>query len=258
MTESTAPANVRLEHLKTAIADTYTRDASNYDAERSINRSVRFFFDRVYECIDELMGPTDSSVVHLDMPVGTGRFLFDQIDRGRRQKMLGIDISPGMVDVCAQACRSRKADIALSFGDAFALPLPDASVDIITSLRFFHLFPKRHWPRMLAEMQRVLKPGGILIAEMRNLFRAVGGGIFKEYRDRWFRQDQAHAFVHPLNVRKLFGTWDRIEMRGAGIDGLGPLVSIAPNLAAGVHAMARYAPIRYLTKELIIKARNPI
>ena len=48
-------------------------------------------------------------------------------------------------------------------GDAFALPVPDASVDIVAQNCLFNIFEPADLQRALSEAYRVLKPGGRLI-----------------------------------------------------------------------------------------------
>ena len=48
-------------------------------------------------------------------------------------------------------------------GDAFKLPIPDSSVDVMAQNCLFNIFEKQDLARALAEAYRVLKPGGRLI-----------------------------------------------------------------------------------------------
>ncbi|MEB3336427.1 MAG: arsenosugar biosynthesis arsenite methyltransferase ArsM [Leptolyngbyaceae bacterium] len=48
-------------------------------------------------------------------------------------------------------------------GDAFALPVPDASVDVVAQNCLFNIFEPEDLQRALSEAYRVLKPGGRLI-----------------------------------------------------------------------------------------------
>jgi SAM-dependent methyltransferase len=121
-------------------------------------------------------------------------------------------------------------------------------------MRFFHLLPKAYWPVVLAEMYRVVRPGGFLIAELRNLFRGIAGGLFVEYRDRWLRAGRRRSYVWPHEVSGLFKDWAHIDTRGAGLDGLGRLSAIAPTPARRLHRITRYYPWQYLAKELFVKA----
>ncbi len=123
-----------------------------------------------------------------------------------------------MMTVSRHVSRSDRVT-KLCFGDAFHLPLPDNSVDLLTSLRFFHLFPKIFWSDLLLEMQRVLWPGGLLITDMRNLLRRGICALLKEYSDRWFFDDQPHSFAAPQEISQLFEGWPKLRTRGVSLDG---------------------------------------
>ena len=248
----------RLQQLTDSLRYSYTRQSSNYDAQRTISVSGRFFFEVAYQTIDEMIGPTSEDTVHVDMPCGTGRFLFYLRDRGRTHKMFGVDLSPGMLRTCQHKARERSKTVSLVMGDAFRLPLANDSVDILTSMRFFHLFPRRYWPTILAEMHRVIRPGGFLIAEMRNLFRGVAGALYVEYRDRWFHGGRRRSYVWPHQVRSLFRRWSCVESRGVGLDGLARLSTVAPGPARRLHGLTRYPLCRHLAKELVVKAYKPL
>jgi ubiquinone/menaquinone biosynthesis C-methylase UbiE len=75
----------------------------------------------------------------------------------------GLDLTPAMLaraqDKIAAAGLSER--IALRQGDASSLPWPDARFDLVISLEALEFFPRPR--RALAEMSRVLKPGGALI-----------------------------------------------------------------------------------------------
>ncbi len=53
--------------------------------------------------------------------------------------------------------------VTLLAGDAFALPLPDASVDVVAQNCLFNIFEPADLMQALSEAYRVLKPGGRLI-----------------------------------------------------------------------------------------------
>lgn len=256
--EDRARTTEALPQLNKSLSSSYDKQAPRYDTQRSISVNGRFFFDVAYRAIDEMLGQTTERTVHLDLPVGTGRFFLFLLERGRRHRMLGIDLSTGMLQVCQEEQRERTGEIRLAMGDAFSLPLPDDSVDIITSLRFFHLLPKRFWPAALAEMRRVIRPGGFVIAEMRNQFRGLVAGMAVERRDRWFHGGRHRSYLWPHQVRNLFGEWGRVEMRGAGLDGLGRFWSQAPRPARRLHEVTRFWPFRYLAKEMLVKAYKPV
>lgn len=244
----------RLHALKESLAHRYTKQSRNYDARRSMSVNARFFFEVAYRTINEMIGPTHKHTVHVDVPVGTARFFCYLRDRGRTHRMFGFDLSPGMLSVGRAKAEQHSAEIALARGDAFHLPLADDTVDVLTSMRFFHLLPSRYWPAVLAEMHRVIRPGGFLITEMRNPLRGGAVAFVADCRDRWFRGGPPHTYVWPHRLRSQFADWSRVETRGAGLDGLAWLSTLLPRTARRLHDLARYTPGRYLTRDLVIKA----
>jgi ubiquinone/menaquinone biosynthesis C-methylase UbiE len=75
----------------------------------------------------------------------------------------GLDLTPAML-ARAQAkinTAGLTTRITLHQGDASALPWPDASFDLVISLEALEFFPRPR--RALAEMSKVLRPGGTLI-----------------------------------------------------------------------------------------------
>jgi len=78
------------------------------------------------------------------------------------------------VDIAAEAVRHAHAAYAhvpaLRFvaGSAAALPLPDASVDVVVSFETIEHLPPADQPRMIAEVARVLAPDGVLVLSAPN------------------------------------------------------------------------------------------
>lgn len=99
----------------------------------------------------------------LDLGIGTGRELAWLLDAGHT--VTGVELSEQMIRQCNQ--RARKVPIV--HADFYApLPFPDAVFDSAIAL-FGSLAhppdPNAH-TRLAAELARVLKPGGVLVAEM--------------------------------------------------------------------------------------------
>jgi SAM-dependent methyltransferase len=99
--------------------------------------------------------------VVLDLGSGAGLdALIASWQVGMTGRVIGVDLNPAM---CAKA-QAHAASTAVSFecraGSMEAIPVPDASVDLILSNGVINLsFRKR---RVIQEMARVLKPGGRL------------------------------------------------------------------------------------------------
>lgn len=95
------------------------------------------------------------------LDVGTGTGVVAITARRVGAKVSGLDLTPALL---AQARESATlagyGDIVWHEGDAEALPFPDASFDVVLS-QFGHMFAPRPEVAM-AEMLRVLKPGGMV------------------------------------------------------------------------------------------------
>lgn len=70
----------------------------------------------------------------------------------------GLDLNPTGIAFCRQ--RHRVEGLSFTPGDAENLPFPDASFDAVVNVEASHCYP--HFPRYLAEVARVLRPGGVL------------------------------------------------------------------------------------------------
>ncbi|GJM25052.1 MAG: hypothetical protein DHS20C16_14670 [Phycisphaerae bacterium] len=247
---------IELDGLRSRLIGLYDHNANRYDNDRSTNDSLHFYFEHAQRAVNELIGPTTKNTLHVDMPVGTGRFLFYLRQQNRQHRMIGIDISKGMLDVAARSSKQVGYDIGFSQGDAFCLPFADDSVDVLTSLRMFHLFPHCYWPQLLDEMYRVLKPGGTLITELRNAARGSACKLLVPgFRRR--RKQHPHVFVNPLSIKPLFDRWESMQMQGVGLDALPRIHQLAPIVARGVDTLQRSTFVRYLSKTMIIKAIKP-
>jgi ubiquinone/menaquinone biosynthesis C-methylase UbiE len=97
----------------------------------------------------------------LDVGTGTGivaRLAADRV--GPTGRVAGLDASPAMLDVARDAANHEGCAISWYEGMAERLPFADASFDLLLcqfALMFFH-----DRPAALAEMRRVLRPGGRL------------------------------------------------------------------------------------------------
>lgn len=131
-------------------------------------------FDRAVEYYDETRGfpsgeekraaallqqvgglSADSYV--LEIGVGTGRIALPVAPHV--QAYFGVDISrPMMLKLHA---KRNGEPVYVTQGDATRLPFPDASFDAAVAVHVFHLIPG--WQDVLRELQRVLKPDGVLI-----------------------------------------------------------------------------------------------
>lgn len=165
--------------------------------------TVRTMFDRIvprYDAMNHLMtggmdirwrtmvarkaamvGDRRSSDV-LDVATGTGDLAF-AIRRAGVSTVVGIDFSPEMIAAAQEKGRKRGSDVTFQVGDAMHLPFADGSFDACTVS--FGLRNMPDYGAAIAEMTRVLRPGGRFIClEMTPLRRPITGPLFRFYFER--------------------------------------------------------------------------
>ena len=104
--------------------------------------------------IDEVLAGRPAGTA-VDAACGTGRLARRLVAHGHR--VLGVDRSPEMV----QQARRAVPDVAFAVGDLEALPVGDATVDVLTNaLALAHV---ADLAAVFAEFARVLRPGGVAI-----------------------------------------------------------------------------------------------
>lgn len=98
--------------------------------------------------------------VVLDVGSGAGTdALIASTLAGPRGKVYGLDMTPAMLEKLARNIELMGCTpVEPIRGNAENIPLPDASVDVVTSNGVLNLVPDK--PRAFAEIARVLKPGG--------------------------------------------------------------------------------------------------
>ena len=109
----------------------------------------------------------------LEIGVGTGRISLPLHRRGRR--IFGFDLSAPMLErYRTKAAAEHLPPPAVVRGDATRLPVGDGRFDAVIEFHVLHLIPE--WRRAVAEVRRVLVPGGVLIVARRYWTRSEGEG----------------------------------------------------------------------------------
>lgn len=105
----------------------------------------------------------------LDVGCGTGGVTIPAKQRvGKTGEASGIDPAPEMIALARQKAIRAGLEIDFRLGVIESLPFPDETFDVVTSSLMMHHLPEHVQVKGLAEIRRVLKPGGrILIADMK-------------------------------------------------------------------------------------------
>jgi ubiquinone/menaquinone biosynthesis C-methylase UbiE len=96
----------------------------------------------------------------LDVGCGTGSLTFALAKVADLREITGIDFSPVFVEAAAK--RNTDPRIKIQQADACALPFKDGTFDRALALLVLHFVPEAG--KAVAEMRRVVRPGGVLAA----------------------------------------------------------------------------------------------
>jgi ubiquinone/menaquinone biosynthesis C-methylase UbiE len=159
----------------------FDRAASFYDATRRHSAQVSATqTDALCEALRDVDDPT------LEIGVGTGRVALPLVAAGRR--LVGVDLSSDML--AALRDKSPRA-LPLVRADATRLPFHDAAFGAAVAAHVLHLVAD--WRAVIAELRRVVRPGGALLvtrgasphglqAEIQRRVRAFAGVTFPSGR----------------------------------------------------------------------------
>lgn len=130
------------------IGEAFDARAPHYD-ESAMHRGVA-------AAVADFVALDDVSRV-VDVATGTGLVLRALSRRAPDLDLVGVDISPGMLDVAREALPAAEWIEA----DAADLPLADSSADVVTCVTALHIIPAV--AQAAAEWRRVLRPHGRLV-----------------------------------------------------------------------------------------------
>ena len=129
----------------------WSRNAKRYDRFMRKDRAA-------YEKLYELIRPVVKARTVLELAAGTG-LIAKNIVRAASH----IEVTDASEEMIAEAKRNnRSAKLHFSVRDMFCLPYADKSFDVVIVSNALHIVPQPE--KALAEIRRVLKDDGVLIA----------------------------------------------------------------------------------------------
>ncbi len=162
----------------------------------------QLFYRRVHAAVMKtLTGATPRVVV--DLGCGTAQLTTDLEVRFPDATVIGADFSVAML--AAAQRRLGAATPPLVCANVYALPLRDASVDLLVSTFSYHWYLEP--ARALAEIHRVLAPGGRFV--LATLVSIGVGGVVA--RQRWVTPGQHLADLRAAG----FAVTDEVRVRPA-------------------------------------------
>lgn len=130
----------------------------------AMNNPIRALVHRHYEARKLLrMGGPMSGGCALEIGCGRGVGVEIILDRFHADAVDAFDLDPRMIAKAAKRLKRRDGEVRLWVGNASQIDARDAAYDAVFDFGIIHHIPD--WAGVLAELWRVLKPGGRLYAE---------------------------------------------------------------------------------------------
>lgn len=140
-------------------------DAYKTSYRDTVNASLSFtgldvdFFTRVKaDYLRDLLSahfPDPGRIDLLDVGCGVGNY--HKLLKSHAGSLTGVDVS----SECVQQAASENPGIRYDAYDGARLPYDDASFDAAFTICVMHHVPPSNWPGFVAEVARVLRPGGL-------------------------------------------------------------------------------------------------
>ncbi len=149
----TKRSNNRLNHKTMSKQQFWDKQAKRYD------KLVKLLTGNQYKAMYKFIkAPLTKDMTVLEVATGTGLVAKEIADRVK--SIEATDFSEKMI---ATAKKSGYAsNINFSYADMFDLPFEENQFDTVIASNVLHIIP--HPEKAMAEIKRVLKPGGLLIA----------------------------------------------------------------------------------------------
>jgi len=157
MSKTVTPYQNQQGTKKEQVADMFNNISKTYDF---LNHFMSLGIDIIWrkKAINELKN--DKPQLILDVATGTGDFAFEALSILKPKRIIGVDISRGMLDIAEQKIAKRKLSdkFSVKLGDSEKLPFGADEFDAVTVAYGVRNF--ENLETGLADIHRVLRPGG--------------------------------------------------------------------------------------------------
>lgn len=163
---------------------------------------------------------------------------------GPEGRVIGVDMTPAMREkLRANAASAGAANLEVLEGNAEAIPLPDASVDVVTSNGVLNLVPDK--PRAFREVARVLRPGGRLqLADI--VVETLPSDACRAHPELW-----AECIVGATTAEQYV-----VELEGAGLSDL-EVLDRRDYFSGSGSAETRKVAGSFGAHSVVLRARKP-
>lgn len=150
--------------LSSQTAVSYFDNHADHYAKNQYATKRRTFINSRQDQLVALLSTLGRVGSALDAGCGPGN-LIPELSR-RSERVYAMDAAPRMIEIAKEAAREH-TNVQYQVGSIDALPYPDASFDLVCSAGVIEYL--RNCDDAIAEMYRVLRPGGLLILPNTNL-----------------------------------------------------------------------------------------
>ncbi|GAL76454.1 MULTISPECIES: bifunctional demethylmenaquinone methyltransferase/2-methoxy-6-polyprenyl-1,4-benzoquinol methylase UbiE [Nonlabens] len=160
MAQEVKPYNEEDSSKKEQVTKMFDTISGEYDG---LNRMISLGLDQKWRAnVVDMIAATNPDTI-MDIATGTGDLVIQMAQKTNASKLIGLDISSGMLEVGKIKVKKEDLDnrIEMVLGDSEDLPFENDSIDAVTvsyGVRNFEDLEKG-----LSEIRRVLKPQGILV-----------------------------------------------------------------------------------------------
>ncbi len=175
------PVDLDTQHLRDEISNIYARVATHPEGDFHFHRGPAYAAEFLgYDAAELALLPVDATASFagignphaiapiaagetvLDIGCGAGTDLLLAARRvGPQGRAIGVEMTEAMVERARSAARAAGlTQVEVLKGDATALPLLDANIDVVISNGVLNLVPEKE--KAFSEIVRVLRPGGRL------------------------------------------------------------------------------------------------
>ncbi len=152
----------------------------------------------------------------LDVGCGTGEIASRIAETFPAATVVGVDVLDGHIALARKRFRHLAPRLSFAPGDAFALAFPDASFDLVACRHVLQAVPEPE--RIVAEMRRVVRPGGWLHLLLED-YGLLHASPASEALDRFWR-DVPRAYGRAIGTDNLIGRRGFELLRRAGLEAI--------------------------------------
>jgi ubiquinone/menaquinone biosynthesis C-methylase UbiE len=236
----------------------YNLAASGYDKTRFGHRKGVFDRDFKTEVILDVLeqrGLLGNNALVVDFAAGTGR-ITHALARYPYAKVIALDIAEEMLRINEETLpKAWGSRVEYRIASMKATGLAGERFDAATLGSFLYLLPREVYPAYLKDVRRVLKPGGILIAEIANAFSLASPLNFARVLvRRHILRKRVTSHLYPWEWKRAFHGFEIEEAIG----------TTYPALTSSYRTYARYSKrlgrshlLKYVGGKCTVVLRKP-